>query len=99
MPAYDSSFNPPAPVANVGCLADGAMCLGRAIHRAGAETNKPNREEQAMTSTLQSRRDLLKGVVASAAAVWIGTTTVSRRAAAQGATQPRPQIDGILRQA
>ena len=59
-------------------------------------------EEHAMTSTLLSRRDMLKGTVAlaTAASVGINTTTRLRRAAAQERTAlPRARIDGALRQA
>jgi CubicO group peptidase (beta-lactamase class C family) len=46
-----------------------------------------------------SRRDVLKGAAAIAAAASVGATT-SRRATAQGAaTQARTRIDGVLRQA
>jgi CubicO group peptidase (beta-lactamase class C family) len=49
-----------------------------------------------MTPTPHSRRDVLKGAVAIAAAASAGTTSV-RRAIAQGTA--RAQIDGVLRQA
>src|SRR5262245_50508714 len=54
-----------------------------------------------MTSTLLSRRDVLKGTVAIAAAsVGAAAVTRSRRAAAQEiAALPRARIDGALRQA
>ena len=55
-----------------------------------------------MTSTLLSRRDMLKGTVALAAAASVGvaTTTRWRRAEAQESTAlPRAHIDGVLRQA
>jgi CubicO group peptidase (beta-lactamase class C family) len=54
-----------------------------------------------MTSTLLSRRDMLKGTVALAAAsVGINTTTRLRRASAQErAALQRERIDGALRQA
>ena len=55
-----------------------------------------------MTSTLLSRRDMLKGTVAlaTAASVGINNTTSLRRAAAQERTAlPRARIDGALRQA
>ena len=52
-----------------------------------------------MTPTPHSRRDVLKGAVAIAAAASVGTMT-ARRARAQGsAAQARAQIDGVLRQA
>ena len=52
-----------------------------------------------MTPTSHSRRDVLKGTAALAAAASVGATTV-RRATAQGnAAQGRAQIDGILRRA
>jgi CubicO group peptidase (beta-lactamase class C family) len=51
-----------------------------------------------MTPTPHSRRDVLKGAVAIAAAASVGTTT-ARRASAQGSAQARAQIDGALRQA
>jgi CubicO group peptidase (beta-lactamase class C family) len=52
-----------------------------------------------MTPTPHSRREVLKGAVAIAAAASVGTTT-ARRASAQGsAAQARAQIDGVLRQA
>ena len=59
-----------------------AVCLAGP---AGVNTTKPNREEHAMTSTLLSRRDVLKGTVALAAAASVGvaTTTRWRRAEAQ----------------
>ncbi len=49
-----------------------------------------------MTPTPHSRRDVLKGAVAIAAAASAGTTS-ARRAIAQGSA--RAQIDGVLRQA
>ena len=49
-----------------------------------------------MTPTPHSRRDVLKGAVAIAAAASVGTTS-ARRATAQGSA--KAQIDGILRQA
>ena len=49
-----------------------------------------------MTPTPHSRRDVLKGAVAIAAAASVGTTS-ARRATAQGSA--RAQIDGVLRQA
>src|SRR5216683_3854689 len=55
-----------------------------------------------MTSTPLSRRDVLKGTVALAAAVSVGvdTATRSHRAEAQeSAALPRVRIDGVLRQA
>jgi methyl acetate hydrolase len=55
-----------------------------------------------MTSTPLSRRDMLKGTVALAAALSVGvdTTRRSRRAVAQESTSlPRARIDGSLRQA
>jgi len=53
-----------------------------------------------MTSTLLSRRDMLKGTVALAASVGINTTTRWSRAAAQeSAALTRARIDGVLRQA
>jgi methyl acetate hydrolase len=55
-----------------------------------------------MTSILLSRRDMLKGTMALAAAASVGvnTATRSRRAAAQeSAALPRARIDGALRQA
>ena len=55
-----------------------------------------------MTSTRLSRRDVLKGTVALAAAASVGvaTTTRWRRAEAQESTAlPRARIDGVLRQA
>jgi CubicO group peptidase (beta-lactamase class C family) len=55
-----------------------------------------------MTSTLLSRRDVLKGTVAltAAASVGVATTTRWRRAEAQESTAlPRARIDGVLRQA
>ena len=55
-----------------------------------------------MTSTPLSRRDMLKGTVALAAAASVGvaTTTRWRRAEAQeSAALPRARIDGVLRQA
>ena len=55
-----------------------------------------------MTSTLLSRRDLLKGtmVLAATASVGVATTTRWRRAEAQERTAlPRARIDGVLRQA
>jgi len=53
-----------------------------------------------MTSTPQSRRDLLKGAIAVAAAAGAGTVATSRRAEAQaGAAPSRPRIDDVLRQA
>ncbi len=55
-----------------------------------------------MTSTLLSRRDMLKGTVALAttASVGVATTTRWRRVEAQeSATLPRARIDGVLRQA
>jgi methyl acetate hydrolase len=55
-----------------------------------------------MTSTPLSRRDVLKGTVALAAAASVGiaTTTRWRRAEAQGSTAlPRARIDDVLRQA
>ena len=55
-----------------------------------------------MTSTLLSRRDMLKGTmaIAAAASVGVNTATRSRRAAAQeSAALPRARIDGALRQA
>jgi len=55
-----------------------------------------------MTSTPLSRRDVLKGTVALAAAASVGvaTTTRWRRAEAQESTAlPRARIDGVLRQA
>src|SRR5216683_7077334 len=54
-----------------------------------------------MTSTPLSRRDVLKGTVALAAAASVGvvTTTRGRRAEAQeNAALPRARIDGVLRQ-
>jgi methyl acetate hydrolase len=69
---------------------------------ASVKTNKPNREEQAMTSTPLSRRDVLKGTVAIAAAalVSVDTATGAHRAEAQeSAARPRARIDGALRQA
>lgn len=55
-----------------------------------------------MTPVPHTRRDLLKGVAALAAAASVGIreTTMSRRAHAQGsAAQARARIDGVLRQA
>ena len=53
-----------------------------------------------MTSILLSRRAVLKGTLAVAAAVGIGNITKSRQAAAQGrAALPRAHIDSVLRQA
>src|SRR5437016_2598206 len=55
-----------------------------------------------MTSTLLSRRDMLKGTmaIAAAASVGVNTATRSRRAAAQeSAALPRARLDGALRQA
>src|SRR6185503_955951 len=49
-----------------------------------------------MTPTPHSRRDVLKGAAAIAAAASVGTTS-ARRAIAQGSA--RAQIDGVLRQA
>ena len=49
-----------------------------------------------MTPTPHSRRDVLKGAAAIAAAASFGTTN-ARRATAQGGA--RAQIDGVLRQA
>jgi methyl acetate hydrolase len=49
-----------------------------------------------MTPTPHSRRDVLKGAVAIAAAASVGTTS-ARRATAQGSA--KAQIDGVLRQA
>ena len=69
---------------------------------ASVETNKLNREEHAMTSTLLSRRDVLKGTVALAAAASVGVATPTqwRRAEAQeSAALPRARIDGVLHQA
>ena len=52
-----------------------------------------------MTPTPHTRRDVLKGTIAVAAAASVGATT-ARRAAAQGSAAPaRAQIDGVLRQA
>src|SRR5215831_2788580 len=52
-----------------------------------------------MTATSPSRRELLKGAVAVAAAASIGSAT-TRRAAAQGApAQARAKIDSLLNQA
>src|SRR5439155_5857897 len=62
---------------------------------AGVNTMKPNREGHAMTWTLLSRRDMLKGTMAIAAAASVGVNTVtrSRRAAAQeSAALPRAHI-------
>jgi hypothetical protein len=62
----------------------------------------PKREEHAMTPTSLSRRDVLKGMTALAAAVSVGvnTATRSRRAEAQeSAARPRARIDSTLRQA
>ena len=53
-----------------------------------------------MASTPLSRRDVLKGTVALAAAASVGvaTTTRWRRAEVQeSATLPRARIDGVLR--
>src|SRR5262245_7828700 len=68
---------------------------------AGVKTTKPNREGHTMTSTLLSRRDMLKGTVALAAAsVGINTTTRLRRASAQErAALQRERSDSVLRQA
>jgi hypothetical protein len=69
---------------------------------ASVKTNTPNREEHAMTSTPLSRRDVLKGTVAIAAAALVGVdnATRSHRAEAQeSAALPRARIDGALRQA
>jgi len=55
-----------------------------------------------MTSTPQSRRDVLKGMaaIAAAATVGVGSPTTSRRAEAQeSARQSRARIDSVLRQA
>jgi methyl acetate hydrolase len=55
-----------------------------------------------MTSTSLSRRDVLKGTVALAAAASVGVATTTRwhRAEAQeSAALPRARIDGVLRQA
>ncbi len=55
-----------------------------------------------MTPVPHTRRDVLKGVAALAAAASVGIreTTMSRRAHAQGsAAQARARIDGVLRQA
>ncbi len=55
-----------------------------------------------MTSTPQSRRDVLKGIaaIAAAATVGAGSPTTSRRAEAQeSAEQSRARIDSVLRQA
>ena len=52
-----------------------------------------------MTGTPQSRRDVLKGAVAIAAAASIGTTTAGRAHAQGSHAQARAQIDGVLRQA
>jgi methyl acetate hydrolase len=53
-----------------------------------------------MMSTPQSRRDVLKGAAAIAAAASIGVGKAARRAEAQAATtEPRARIDGVLRQA
>src|SRR5262249_23312087 len=49
-----------------------------------------------MSSTPSSRRDLLKGTLALAAAS-VGHASMPRRVAAQGSA--RAQIDGVLRQA
>ena len=49
-----------------------------------------------MTPTPHSRRDVLKGAAAIAAAASVGTTS-ARRATAQGSA--KAQIDGVLRQA
>src|SRR5258708_10978989 len=49
-----------------------------------------------MTPTPHSRRDVLKGAVAIAAAASVGTTS-ARRATAQGSA--KVQIDGVLKQA
>ena len=49
-----------------------------------------------MTTTPHSRRDVLKGAVAIAAAASVGTTR-ARRATAQGSA--KAQIEGVLRQA
>jgi methyl acetate hydrolase len=51
-----------------------------------------------MTSTPQTRRDVLKGAVAMTAAAAVGAAT-PRRSAAQQASQVRARIDGVLRQA
>ena len=55
-----------------------------------------------MTSTLLSRRDMLKGTMALAATTSVGVTATTRwhRAEAQeSAALPRARIDGVLRQA
>jgi hypothetical protein len=55
-----------------------------------------------MTPVSQTRRDLLKGAaaLAAAAAVGAGDATMSRPAHAQGSSGPaRARIDGVLRQA
>ena len=55
-----------------------------------------------MTPTSQSRRDVLKGAgaIAAAAAAGFGNLATSRRAEGQGAAAPaRARIDGVLRQA
>ena len=80
-----------------------------ASHHRGREADGPtgvnpisrSREEHGMTSILLSRRAVLKGTLAVAAAsVGIGNVTKSRQAAAQGrAALPRAHIDSVLRQA
>jgi methyl acetate hydrolase len=57
--------------------------------------------ETVMTTTPHSRRDVLKGTIATSAALTAGidTTRTTRRAEAQGPSQPRPQMDSMLRQA
>jgi len=52
-----------------------------------------------MTSMPYSRRDLLKGAVAVATTVGVGTIAVSRRAHAQAGAAQRGRIDAVLRQA
>jgi len=52
-----------------------------------------------MTSMTHSRRDLLKGAVAVATTVGVGTIAVSRRAHAQAGAAQRGRIDAVLRQA
>src|SRR3989442_8749743 len=71
-------------------LFDAPSCPAPQSHQSKGET--------AMTSMPYSRRDLLKGAVAVATTVGVGTIAVSRRAHAQaGAAQSGP-IGALLRQ-
>ena len=52
-----------------------------------------------MTPTLPSRRDVLKGMIATSAVASVGTGTFARRAHAQSVAPAKARIDRVLRQA